>query len=106
MIYMRFVLFMLLRLYMATSLKKFYTKLPPPSPSLLPPPPPCNTCIYYSNQKCLYYKILLGKYVYPLYDQIMDQDFATEKTAMDVHTARNDERFCGSKAVNYKEEKI
>lgn len=59
------------------------------------PPPPCNTCTHYSNQKCLYYKVMLGKYVYSLYDQIMDQDFATEKTAMDVHTARNDEQFCG-----------
>lgn len=67
--------------------------------------PSCNTCTHYSNKKCFYYKVLLGKYVVPLYDQIMEQDFATKNTALDVYTARNDSRFCGPTGKNYQEEK-
>jgi len=99
---------MLLKICTPMNIRKFHIKLLKSTPTLPPPPPPspCNKCTHYKNQKCLYYKVLLGKYVYSLYDQIMDQDFATEKTAMDVYTARNDERFCGQSARHYQEENI
>jgi len=62
---------------------------------------PCDTCVHYSNQKCFYYKVLLKQFVVPLQDQIMEQDFANEKNALDVNISRNDTRFCGPNAKNY-----
>ena len=63
--------------------------------------PPCDICVHYSNKKCFYYKVILNQFVVPLYDQIMEQDFANEKNALDVNIARNDTRFCGPNAKNY-----
>ena len=63
--------------------------------------PPCDICVHYSNKKCFYYKVILNHFVVPLYDQIMEQDFANEKNALDVNIARNDTRFCGPNATNY-----
>ena len=62
---------------------------------------PCDTCVHYSNKKCFYYKVLLESFVVPLQDQIMEQDFANEKNALDVNIARDDTRFCGPNAKNY-----
>lgn len=67
-----------------------------------PPSPPCSTCEFYSNQKCFYYRVLVDKYVVDYYDQIMEQEFATQRTAMDVHTAREDEQFCGKNARHWR----
>lgn len=63
--------------------------------------PSCNTCSHYSNKKCFYYKVILGNYVVPLYDQIMEQDFANNITALNANIARNDERLCGVKGRYY-----
>lgn len=38
-------------------------------------------------------------------DQIMEQNFATDKNALDVHIARSDHRLCGPTGTNYQEKK-
>jgi hypothetical protein len=62
----------------------------------------CKTCEYHTNDKCLYYHVALGEYVFDLYTQIDYQIFATEKDAMTIDIARNDTRFCGPDAIHYR----
>ena len=63
----------------------------------------CKTCIYNKNNKCFYYRVILDIFVFDLQDQISNQQFATEKSALDVTRARSDKRLCGPNAKYFEE---